>query len=242
MVVFVPPRPRMYRLTARQHRHELRDLAGTSLGALHRLDAMQNRVAILAREPSEHRLRLRFSRKRSCQVFGHAGRRGADVGSIPTPVGLCALDLGDSRSLHPALADQLLGECRVALRPAAPCPPRGETLKVRLLVAAAKLTVDPPETDRLLEGLVVGEARRRGRALLRQYKHDARPIGVVADEPLTPRARVRDNQFAVLTADPVLLASLGGARVVHELSPSPGRVSRNEAPMTVKSLRARRSA
>src|SRR2546427_988249 len=41
---------------------------------------------------------------------------------------------------------------------------------------------------------------------------------MVAPEPLTPRARVRDNQFAVLTADPVLLASLGGPRVVHELS------------------------
>jgi len=41
---------------------------------------------------------------------------------------------------------------------------------------------------------------------------------VVAPEPLTPRVRIRDNQFAVLTADPVLLASLGGPRVVHELS------------------------
>src|SRR5213083_2184501 len=146
----------MYGLAAREHRHELRDLAGTSLGPLHRLDAMQNRVAILAGEPSEHRLRLRFSRKRSCQVLGHAGRRGASVGSLPTSVGLCALDLGDSRSLHPALADQPLGECRVPLRPAAPCPPRRETLKVRSLVAAANLTVDPPETDRLLEGLAVG--------------------------------------------------------------------------------------
>src|SRR5213592_5034816 len=76
-LVFVPPRLRMYRLAAREHRHELRDLAGTSLGPLHRLDAMQNRVAILAGEPSEHRHRLRFSRKRSCQVVGHAGRRGA---------------------------------------------------------------------------------------------------------------------------------------------------------------------
>jgi len=40
---------------------------------------------------------------------------------------------------------------------------------------------------------------------------------VVAPEPLTPRVRVRDNQFAVLTADPVLLASLGEPRVIHEL-------------------------
>src|SRR6266511_1966144 len=207
-LVFVPPRLRMYRLAAREHRHELRDLAGTSLGPLHRLDAMQNRVAILAGEPSEHRLRLRFSRKCSCQVVGHAGRRGASVGSLPTSVGLCALDLGDSRSLHPALADQPLGECRVPLRPAAPCPPRRETLKVRSLVAAADLTVDPAETDRLLEGLVVGEARRRGSALLRNYEHDARPIGVVAREPFTPRVRVRDHQFATLTADPVLLASV----------------------------------
>jgi hypothetical protein len=81
-------------------------------------------------------------------------------------------------------------------------------LKVRSLVAAANLTVDPPETERLLEGLVVGEAGRRGSALLREYEQDARPIGVVAPEPLTPRPRVRDNQFAVLTADPVLLAAL----------------------------------
>src|SRR5881397_1336495 len=194
---------RMYGLAAREHRHELRDLAGTSLGPLHRLDAMQNRVAILAGEPSEHRHRLRFSRKRSCQVVGHADRRGASVGSLPTSVGLCALDLGDSRSLYPALADQPLGECRVPLRPAALCPPRRETLKVRSLVAAANLTVDPPETDRLLEGLIVREARRRGSALLRQDEHDGPPIAVVAVEPLAPRARVGDNQFAVLTSDPV---------------------------------------
>jgi hypothetical protein len=33
-----------------------------------------------------------------------------------------------------------------------------------------------------------------------------------------PRARVRDNQFAVLTADPVVLASLIAPRVACELS------------------------
>src|SRR3954452_12057321 len=132
-LVFVPPRLRMYRLAAREHRHELRNLSGTSLGPLHRVDAMQNRVAILAGEPSEHRLRLRFSRKRSCQVVGHADRRGAGVGSLPAPVGLCALDLGNSRSLHPALGDQPLSDCRVPLRPAAPFPPWRETLKVRSL-------------------------------------------------------------------------------------------------------------
>src|SRR5437667_6603808 len=104
-LVFVPPRLRMYRLAAREHRHELRDLAGTSLGPLHRLDAMQNRIAILAGEPLKHRLRVWLSRKRSYQVVGHAGRRGASVGSLPSSVGLCPLDLGDSRSLHPALAD-----------------------------------------------------------------------------------------------------------------------------------------
>src|ERR1700757_2242639 len=155
----------MYRLAAREHRHELGNLPSTSLGPLRRLDAMQNRVTILAGEPSEGRLRLRFNRKRSCQVVGHAGRRRAGVGSLPTPVGPCALDLRGPGSLHPALADQPLGECRVPLRPAAPRPPRRETLKVRSLVAAANLTVDPPETDRLLEGLVVGEAGRRGSAL-----------------------------------------------------------------------------
>src|SRR5581483_11619492 len=213
-LVFVPPRLRMYRLAAREHRHELRNLASTSLGPLHRLDAMQNRVAVLAGEPPEHDLRLRFSRERSCQVVGHAGRRGARVGSLPTPVGFCALDLGDPRSVHPALADQPLGECRVALRPAAPCPSGRETLKVRSLVATANLTVDPPETDRLLERLVVAQARRRGSAFLRQYEHDARAIGVVAPEPLTPRADVSDNQFAVITADPVLLASLGGPELL----------------------------
>jgi len=198
----------VYRLAAREHRHELLNLASTTLGPLHRLNAMQNRVAILPGEPAEHRLRFRFSRKRSCQVVGHARRRGTGVGSRPTTVGLRALDLGDSRRLHPALAGQPLGERRVPLRPAAPCPSRSETLKVRSLVAAADLAVDPAETDRLLEGLVVGEARRRGSALLRKYEHDAGRIGVVAREPFTPSVRVRDHQFATLTADPVLLASV----------------------------------
>src|SRR5204863_4744781 len=74
-------------------------------------------------------------------------------------------------------------------------------------VAPADLTIDPPETDRLLEGLVVGEACRRGSALLRKYEHDAGPIGVIEPKPLTPSARARDNQFSAFTADRVLLAS-----------------------------------
>src|SRR5438309_9975123 len=81
--VSLGPALRMYRLAAREHGHELLDLASTSLGPLHRLDAMQNRVAILPGEPAEHRLRFRFSRKRSCQVVGHARRRGTGVGSRP---------------------------------------------------------------------------------------------------------------------------------------------------------------
>src|SRR4029077_7605023 len=197
---------RMYRLAAREHRHELLNFASTSLRPFNGLDAMENRVAVLAGEPCEHRLRLRLSRKRSCQVVGHVRGRGTGVGSPPTTVSLRALDLGDSGRLHPALADQPLGEPRIPLRPAAPRPSWRETLEVRALVAAADLAVDPPETDRLLEGLVLGEARRGGSALLRQYEHDAGPIGVVASEPLTPSAHVRDHQLAAFTADRVLLA------------------------------------
>src|SRR5436190_8561132 len=159
----------MYRLAAREHGHELLNPASTSLGPLHRLDTMQNRVAILAGELSEHHPRIRFSRKRSCQIVGHARRRGTGVGSSPPTVGLCVLDLGDSRRVHPALADQPLGERRVALRPAAPRPSWRETLEVRSLVAAADVTIHPPKRHRLLGGLVVDAAGRRGSALLSKY-------------------------------------------------------------------------
>src|SRR5207244_11613258 len=124
-------------------------------------------AAVSAAAESSHSIRSRSTRKPSPQALGLSARRAATSASPPTSVPLRALALGDSQSLHPAVADQPLGECRFPLRPAAPCPPRRETLKVRSLVAAANLTVDPPETDRLLEGLAVGEARRRGRGLLR---------------------------------------------------------------------------
>src|SRR5436190_15582496 len=191
----------MYRLAAREHRHELLNPARSSFGSLHRLDAMQDRIAILAREPLEHRLRVRLSRKRSRQVGRHARRRGARISDLPPAVGFCALNFGDPRPLHPALADQPLREHRVALRPAAPRPPRRETLEVRSFIAAASLAVDPPEADRLLESLVVAEARRRGRALLREHEHYAGPIGMVVSEPFAPGPRVRYDQFPELTAD-----------------------------------------
>jgi len=53
---------------------------------------------------------------------------------------------------------------------------------------------------------------------------------MVAPEPVTPRARVRDNQVAVLTADPVLLASPGGPWTEARAF---GRVSRSVSVVSV---------
>src|SRR4051812_27365951 len=204
------PRPplRMQGLAAREHRHELLNLARPSFGSLHRLDAMQDRIAILAREPLEHRLGVRLGRKRSRQVGRHVRPRGARISHLPSALGLRTLNFGDPGRLHPALADQPLREHRVPLRPAAPRPPRRETLEVRSFIAAANLAINPSEADRFLESLVVAEARRRGRALFREHEHYAGVIGMVVSEPIAPRPDVRDDQFPKLTADSVGLATM----------------------------------
>src|SRR5689334_14102814 len=59
---------RVDRLAAGEHRHELLDPPRARLCSLGGLDPIQDRVAVLAVEGCEHRLRLRLSRKGVGQV------------------------------------------------------------------------------------------------------------------------------------------------------------------------------
>jgi len=75
-----------------------------------------------------------------------------------------------------------------------PSATRREPLLVRHVVAPADLSVDPPVTQRLLERVVVGEARRLDRSLLREDDPDAVRLGVICAEPFAPRLGVADDQ------------------------------------------------
>src|SRR6058998_791405 len=97
--------------------------------------------------------------------------------------------------MHPPLGEQALGLVGVSLRPGAPPAARRESLLVGRLVAAAGLAVDPAVTERLLERLVVAEARRLRRALLREHQPDAVRLGVMPAQPPAPRPLIGHNQL-----------------------------------------------
>ena len=70
---------------------------------------------------------------------------------------------------------------------------------VRRVVAAPHLPVDPAVAERLLERVVVGEARRLERALLREDEPDALGLRVMLAQPRAPGGGVAHDQFGIGT-------------------------------------------
>src|SRR5215211_2230141 len=191
---------RVRRLAAREHRDELLDPPRTRVGSLRRRHAIEDRVAVLLREVLEEGLRLRLGGQRGREIRRHLDRRRPGVGGLPASVALRTLDLRETGRMHAALGGQTFRNPDVPLRPRAALSPRREPLLVRRLVAAANLAVDPPVAERLVERLVVREARRRLRALLREDEPDAVHVGVMLRQPLAPRRGVAHDQLRLLGA------------------------------------------
>src|SRR5262249_46386305 len=100
--------------------------------------------------------------------------------------------------MHASLIDEPLGDHGVALRPRAALPSWSEAHAVGPVVAALRLAVDPAVRKSLLQRLIVGELRRRGRTPFAQDQPYALGPSVMCAQPSPPRRPVADNQLRQL--------------------------------------------
>src|SRR5262249_48924619 len=117
---------RVDRLAARQHREELGQVPRTRFRPLCRRKAVEDRVAVLAGQKRDRRLRPGLGGGGWGESCGSLVRRQPGMGGPPAsarpPLPAPALP----RRLHPPLRDQSLRQVNVPLRPSAPRPPGRE--------------------------------------------------------------------------------------------------------------------
>ena len=142
---------------------------------------------------------------------------GPGVRGRPATVLLRALHLGDAGRMHAPFGREPLGDAGVPLRPGAALAAGREALTVRGLVPAAYLAVDPAVTERLLERLVVRQARRLERPLLGEHEPDAALLGVIRGEPAPPRRGVENDQLRRLAQAAMIAAD--DPRAPHRATP-----------------------
>ena len=132
-----PGQPRslsVERLSLAQHRDEALDPLGAGLGSLGLVDAVEERVAVLAPQRREELACGGVAVELALEVLGHGGPALRRIGGLPAPVGLGGLHLVQAGRAHPPLGDQPLGLLAVDLRPPAPRPAGGEALEEEVLV------------------------------------------------------------------------------------------------------------
>jgi hypothetical protein len=85
------------------------------------------------------------------KVLWNRGLALRRIGIIESSVSLRGLILSEACPLHAAFDDQPPSALPVDRRPSAARSPRREALQEEVLTMAAKLPVDPPEADRLVD-------------------------------------------------------------------------------------------
>jgi hypothetical protein len=85
------------------------------------------------------------------KVLWNRGLALRRIGIIESSVSLRGLILSEACPLHAAFDDQPPSALPVDRRPSAARSPRREALQEEVLTVAAKLPVDPPEADRLVD-------------------------------------------------------------------------------------------
>jgi hypothetical protein len=114
---------RVDRFAGLEHCYELRESPHTRLGLLGVLEAVKDRVAVLATELREERLGLWASVELALEIIGDGDPLLALVGCLPAPIRLRALDCGSpagrilpeaisSSAFSRLMRDHLLRGCR----------------------------------------------------------------------------------------------------------------------------------
>ena len=189
--------------------HVLSDLAGARLRLLDRADAVEDGVAARAVEVGEGRCRGWRRVERGLEVVGHGGVRLAGVGGIPSTVGLRRVDLTPAGRAHPLRVDEARRPLGVDLRPGAALDAAGEPLPEVRVVVPRLLPVDPPEAQRFVDRVAVGDGVDTAALLGDQQPHTGRRV-VVGLEPRAPRGGGPARQEVVLLRhDPSFADALG---------------------------------
>src|SRR3569623_287 len=177
------------RLAGGAHRDDFGDPAAASLGLLGRLDTVENRVAVGARQRFEERARSRGGVERGGEVGRDGGGRGRRIGSLPAAVGLGGVERGLPRRRHPPTRDQLLRAVAILFRPFALAFARGEASQEPGVVIFVDLTIDPAMAQRAVDRFCLGQ-RRSGIARLGELEPQAIGVARLRGEPAFPRRKV----------------------------------------------------
>src|SRR5882672_1005537 len=182
----------MKRLAFLQHLDIGLDASLSRLGLLRRLDPPQDRVGIGSTQRFEERFCLWVLVQFCLQIVGHRRRAERAVGSVPSAILFCPLDLGESGGLHAPRGDQGQGLFAIDLRPDAARPARHEALQPCRFALGALLPVYPAVAERDLYGLRVGD-----RLYARRFPGDPHPDPIVVclifRDPRVPGLRVLEG-------------------------------------------------
>jgi hypothetical protein len=163
-------------VAASEHVNVFGDSAGARLGSFGVVDAPDDRVTILGIKLRERGRHGGVAVELAGEVVGDFSRALSVIGGVPPSVGLGAFDIGQSCGSHPAVFDQLLGPVTVDLRPPAAAGARREALEPVVVVVSSFLAVDPPEAQRDLDRIWVGNGSLAC-VFLGDLKPHARAVG-----------------------------------------------------------------
>jgi hypothetical protein len=180
-------------LASGQHVDELLDAPGAGVRSLCAGDPVQDGVSVGACELLEHRPCMRIGIQGLGKVFGNFDRGLPGISGFPSPITFCFPHLVVPWRLHSTSCGQLFDDGDVPLRPRASGFSRREASTEGRRVTPTKLAVNPPETDCLLEGLVVRERCRVGRTPFGQHEPHAVWVGMVGAQPGSPFPSTGDD-------------------------------------------------
>ena len=178
-----------------QHVHELLDTPGAGIRSLCAGDPVHDGVSVGACELLEYRPCMRLVIQGFGEVLGNFNRGLPGISSCPSPITLCLPHLVIPWRLHSTSGGQLLDDGDVPSRPLASGFSGREASAEGRRVTTTELPVNPPETDCLLERLVVRKRRRVGGTPLGQHEPHAIGVGVVSAQPGSPFPNTGDDQL-----------------------------------------------
>ena len=166
-------------LTSGQHLDKLVDAPGARFGLLGVPDPVEDRVPIGTRECSKHQLCSRIGTQGNGEILRHLDAGLSGVGGLPSTILSRVTHLVSAPLMHSAGGDQPFCDGNVSLRPRASGFSRRKTSSECGAVAAAYLTINPSEADRLVQRLVVRDGCRFARSLFGKYQPHTLRIGVM---------------------------------------------------------------
>src|ERR1700730_14145853 len=152
----------MDRLAAGQHGHVLLDPLRARFRLLCIVNAIEDRVSIVAVEPLKVLFGSRLAIERGLEIFRDSRFALRRIGRLPPTVALGVLDLPQTGALHPTELDQGKRPLAIDPRPLALLAARREADQPMVGVKLVQLAVDPAVAKRAVDRLLPRDARNAG--------------------------------------------------------------------------------